>query len=112
MHVQGLPGGSWRARRAHRWRPGIADVVVRSPHVRWRQLMRELTAGDADILIQAVDISINSRKGNPAAYLEGVLIGERVRAEFRNACARRQRIEGGSVTWMAVLEAWRAANLR
>jgi transcriptional regulator with XRE-family HTH domain len=65
VHVQGLPGGSWRARRGHRWRPGIADVVVRSPHVRWRQLMRELTAGDADILIQAVDISINSRKGEP-----------------------------------------------
>jgi hypothetical protein len=34
-----------------------------------------------------------------------VLTGERVLAEFRNSCARRQRIEGGSVTWMAVLDA-------
>lgn len=113
-HIQAYDGPeqSWKTRRAHRWRPAVADVLGALPRDRWEQVMTELVDADPDLLSQAVDVSIQSRPPSAARFvrelLEGTNAGNRVDAEFRISQLRKQRRTGGPGEWLELLEVWRA----
>jgi hypothetical protein len=112
--VHAMPDGSWKGRRAYRWRAGIIGVVRALSPSAWRTMMTELAAADPDILTQALTVSVAVREDRPEAFLTDLLaastVAPSVRAEFRNARMRRQRVLGGTGRWDLALRHWRSAR--
>jgi hypothetical protein len=103
----GGPAASWKTRRARQWRLALADVITALPVRSWRRLMVDLLAGDPRLFIQAVDVSLQSRRGHPEEDVARILADGGASADLQQAflAARRrhQRIVGGLTTWPELL---------
>ena len=112
--VLSMRDGSWKGRRAHRWRAGVIPVIRNLSPLAWRATMTNLAGADPDILTQAVTVSVAVREDRPERFLTKLLaestVAPSVQAEFRNAQMRRQRIVGGTGKWDAALARWHTAR--
>ncbi|KHD77258.1 hypothetical protein MB27_12650 [Actinoplanes utahensis] len=112
---------SWKSRRGHRLRPGIAAVVEAADFGEWKRTLRGLAPLDPTIFSQAIDLSIRRRSASaePALIeetidriLADVPQGPRVVAEYENSKARQRRITGTAHEWPVILDRWRSADTR
>jgi hypothetical protein len=100
---------TWKRRRAHRWRAGIADVLAAHDWSDWKTTIADLASAEPNIFTQAMEVSIQSRGTAAEKYLDTVInevddTGGRLRAAFTNAVARRQRVIGSQSAWPNVLQ--------
>ncbi|WP_239337017.1 ATP-binding protein [Frankia sp. CiP3] len=111
--IHGITGSndSWKGRRAHRWRGPVIATVPKLGLTDWHRMMKQLAQEDEALLMQAVDVSIQYRVDEvdelTIAILAEAHVSEQVMASYRASRQRKQRRQGGTETWLPVLETWR-----